>query len=49
MWLARWKFARGGLARSMKLANELFQDEVEVDKTKALIRDLRARMKSAKT
>ncbi len=33
----------------MELANELFQDGVEVDEAKALIRDLRARMESAKT
>lgn len=46
MWLARWEFARGGLARAMELANELCQDGVEVEEAKALIRDLRARMES---
>ena len=44
MWLARWEFARGGLARAMELANELCQDGVDVEEAKALIRDLRARM-----
>ena len=44
MWLARWEFAKGGLARAMELANELCQDGVEVEEAKALIRDLRARM-----
>ena len=46
MWLARWEFARGGLARAMELANELCQDGVDVEEAKALIRDLRARMES---
>lgn len=46
MWLARWEFARGGLARAMELANELCQDGVEVEEAKALIRDLRARLES---
>ena len=46
MWLARWEFARGGLARAMELANELCQDGSEVEDAKALIRDLRARMES---
>lgn len=46
MWLARWEFARGGLARAMELANELCQDGVEVEEAKALLRDLRARMES---
>jgi len=49
MWLARWEFARGGLARAMELANELCQDGVEVEEAKALIRDLRARMESARS
>lgn len=48
MWLARWEFARGGLARAMELANELCQDGAEVEEAKALIRDLRARMESAR-
>ena len=46
MWLARWEFARGSLARAMELANELCQDGVDVEEAKALIRDLRARMES---
>ena len=49
IWLARWEFARGGLARAMELANELCQDGVEVEEAKALIRDLRARMESARS
>ena len=48
MWLAKWEFARGGLARAMELANELCQDGVEVEEAKALIRDLRARMEGKK-
>ena len=48
MWLARWEFARGGLARAMELANELCQDGVEVEEAKALIRDLRARMEGGR-
>ena len=44
MWLARWEFARGEVARAMELANELCQDGWEVEEAKALIRDLRARM-----
>ena len=49
MWLARWEFARGGLARAMQLANELCEDGVEVEEAKALIRDLRARMESGRS
>ena len=49
MWLARWEFARGGLARAMELANELCQDGVEVEEAKALIRDLRARMERGRS
>ena len=44
MWLAKWEFSRGGLARAMKLATELCQDGVEVEEAKALVRDLRARL-----
>ena len=44
MWLAKWEFAKGQLARSMELANELCQDGVEVEEARALIRDLSARM-----
>lgn len=44
MWLARYEFSRGELARAMELANELCQDGVEVEEAKALVRDLRARM-----
>lgn len=46
MWLARWEFARGGLARAVELANEWYHDGVEVEEAKALLRDLRARMES---
>lgn len=49
MWLAKWEFSRGGLARAMELANELCYDGVQVEEAKALIRDLRARMESRKT
>ncbi len=49
MWLARWEFTHGHLARAMELANELCQDGVEVEEAKALIRDLRARMESGKS
>lgn len=49
VWLARWEFARGGLARAMELANELCEDGVEVEDAKALIRDLRARMESSRS
>lgn len=49
MWLAKWEFGRGGLARAMELANELCQDGVEVEDAKALIRDLRARMETRRT
>ncbi|CAD6592102.1 MAG: Anaphase-promoting complex subunit 23 [Alectoria sarmentosa] len=49
MWLARWEFSRGGLARAMELANELCQDGVEVEEAKALIRDLRARMETRRS
>jgi len=48
MWLARYEFSRGGLARAMELANELCQDGVEVEEAKALVRDLRARMEAEK-
>lgn len=43
MWLARWAFGRGELARAMELANELCEDGYEVEEAKALVRDLRAR------
>ena len=46
MWLARWESARGHLAKSMELANELCQDGAEVEEAKALIRDLSARMEA---
>ena len=49
MWLARWEFARGDLARAMELANELCNDSVEVEEAKALIRDLRARMETGRS
>ena len=48
MWMARWEFGHGRLARAMELANELCQDGVEVEEAKALIRDLRARMEGEK-
>lgn len=49
MWLARWEFSRGGLARAMELANELCQDGWEVEEAKALIRDLRARLETRRS
>ncbi len=48
MWLAKWALARGELARSMELANELCVDGVEVEEAKALIRDARARIEALK-
>ncbi|KAI9880858.1 MAG: Anaphase-promoting complex subunit 23 [Pleopsidium flavum] len=48
MWLARYEFSTGGLARAMELANELCQDGVDVEEAKALVRDLRARMEGEK-
>ncbi|KAI9886998.1 MAG: Anaphase-promoting complex subunit 23 [Watsoniomyces obsoletus] len=44
MWLAKYEFMKGGLQRSLELANELCHDGVEVEEAKALVRDLRARM-----
>ncbi|KAI9828842.1 MAG: Anaphase-promoting complex subunit 23 [Phylliscum demangeonii] len=49
MWLAKWEFARGALDRAMLLATQLCHDGVEVDESKALVRDLRARMEQAAT
>ena len=49
MWLARWEFSRGGLARAMELANELCEDGWEVEEAKALIRDIRARMEPGRS
>lgn len=49
LWLARWEFARGGLARATELANELCYDGWEVEEAKALIRDIRARMETGRS
>ena len=49
VWLARWEFGRGGLARAMELANELCDDGIEVEEAKALIRDIQARMESPRS
>ncbi len=49
MWLARWEFARGGLARAMQLATELADDGWEVEEAKALMRDLSARMENRRS
>ena len=46
MWLARWAFARGDLKRAMELANDLCHDGYEVEESKALVRDIRARMEA---
>jgi anaphase-promoting complex subunit 8 len=43
MWLARWEFGRSNWARANELANELCQDGWEVEDSKALQRDIRAR------
>lgn len=48
MWLARWEFSHGRLARAMELATELCQDGMDVEEAKALLRDLRARMEADK-
>ncbi|KAL9615112.1 MAG: hypothetical protein Q9167_000430 [Letrouitia subvulpina] len=44
MWLAKWEFSQGNLARAMDLASELCHDGWEVEEAKALVRDLRGRM-----
>ena len=49
VWLARWEFGRGDLARALELANELCDDGVEVEEAKALIRDIQARMESPRS
>lgn len=43
LWLARYEFGRGMYQRASELANELCQDNFEVEDAKALIRDVRAR------
>jgi anaphase-promoting complex subunit 8 len=43
MWLAKYEFGRGNMARANELANELCQDGWEVEEAKALQRDIRAR------
>ncbi|KAL1302977.1 hypothetical protein AAFC00_003294 [Neodothiora populina] len=44
LWLAKWSFYRENWQRAAQLANELCQDEVEVEEAKALVRDVRARL-----
>ena len=44
LWLAKWSFYRADWQRAAQLANELCQDEVEVEEAKALVRDVRARI-----
>jgi len=44
LWLAKWSFEMGDWQRAAQLANELCQDEVEVEEAKALVRDVRARL-----
>lgn len=43
LWLARYEYQRGMYQRASELANELCQDNFEVEDAKALIRDVRAR------
>lgn len=43
LWLARYEFGRGMYQRASELANELCQDNFEVEDAKALMRDVRAR------
>lgn len=43
LWLARYEYQRGMYQRASDLANELCQDNFEVEDAKALIRDVRAR------
>ncbi|KAI4180828.1 MAG: hypothetical protein LQ346_006909 [Caloplaca aetnensis] len=43
LWLARWAFGKGEMARAGELANELCEDGYEVEEAQALLRDLRAR------
>lgn len=47
MWLAKWEFSQGNLARAMDLARELCHDGWEVEEAKALVRDLRGRMEGS--
>lgn len=44
LWLAKWSFYKADWQRAAQLANELCQDEVEVEEAKALVRDVRARL-----
>ncbi|KAJ8109753.1 hypothetical protein OPT61_g7231 [Boeremia exigua] len=46
LWLARYEFGRGMYQRASELANELCQDNYEVEDAKALIRDVRARQEA---
>jgi anaphase-promoting complex subunit 8 len=44
MWLAKWAFKNNQLHKSLRLATELCQDGMEVEESKALVRELRTRM-----
>lgn len=44
LWLAKYCFHVQNWQRAAQLANELCQDEVEVEEAKALVRDVRARL-----
>lgn len=46
LWLARYEYQRGMYQRASELANELCQDNFEVEDAKALIRDVRARQEA---
>ncbi|KAF1928178.1 anaphase-promoting complex subunit CDC23 [Didymella exigua CBS 183.55] len=46
LWLARYEYQRGMYQRASDLANELCQDNFEVEDAKALIRDVRARQEA---
>lgn len=46
LWLARYEYQRGMYQRASELANELCQDNFEVEDAKALIRDVRARQET---
>lgn len=47
LWLARYEYQRGMYQRASELANELCQDNFEVEDAKALIRDVRARQEAS--
>ena len=48
MWMAQYELHRGNLTGAFTLANEMYQDGYEPEDTKALIRELRTRMESAR-